>query len=849
VSDIPVEIQDALKERYDILRELGRGGMAVVYAALDRKMNREVAVKVLLPDLAMAMGPERFAREIEIAGHLSNPHILPVYDSGSADGQLFYVMPLIRGESLRARLDRETQLPIDEALRLSIEVAQALDYAHQQGVVHRDIKPENILLEGGHAIVADFGIARAASGITEGQALTATGMTLGTAAYMSPEQVAAEKAIDGRSDLYSLACVTYEMLAGQPPFTGPNAAAIMARQALEMPPSLTVVRSTISDEVEEAVFQALAKSPVDRYESAADFADALQDCLALTPTVSRRITAPRVTASTAARRRYRRRKKVLTIAGAAAVPVIAAGWAAWHFLGSGAGGPPVPAAPALDAKHVAITYFKDASADRSLGFLADGITEALIYQLDSVPALRVISKGGVGQYRGKDVAPDSIARAFEAGTVVTGNVKDAGDGVSIEVELVDGNTGKDVDDRTFQLPKADVAALQKAVTDSVSVYLRNRVGQEVRGRELTAGTSSSNALTMALKAENLRKEGEAASLRGDSLAAAEDFSRADSVLAQAEKLDRSWVTPVALRAGVALSYGQASRNKISAGQIIDAGISHAERALALDPKSVDALEMRGRLTYQRWTLQLENDPAKAQANLKSAQADMLAVTERDRTRALAWSTLSTIYNQLDDFPDANLAARTALEQDAYLINADQLYFRLYATSYDLQNFPQAQKWCDDGRRRFPQNYQFQRCRLWMQTTNAVRPSPDSAWYFAKLMEPLVPERLRAVRTREARMLVAAALARAGNADSARSLLLGARAGTDVDATGWLLSVEAFVRTLFHNPRDTDEAFELLKQYVTQNPNHRAGFAKGSWWWEPLKGDPRFRQITGGATGS
>ncbi|MEE8362404.1 MAG: serine/threonine-protein kinase, partial [Gemmatimonadales bacterium] len=222
MTDIADRIRSALEGRYTIKTELGRGGMATVYLAEDVKHHREVAVKVLHPELGEILGKERFLREIEIAAGLSHPHILPLYDSGEADGFLFFVMPLADDESLRERLDREKQLPIDDALRIAREVADALSYAHSHGVVHRDIKPENILLSSGHAVVADFGIARAVSA-AGGDRLTETGIALGTPSYMSPEQAAGEQDLDGRSDLYALGCVLYEMLGGQAPFTGPTA--------------------------------------------------------------------------------------------------------------------------------------------------------------------------------------------------------------------------------------------------------------------------------------------------------------------------------------------------------------------------------------------------------------------------------------------------------------------------------------------------------------------------------------------------------------------------------------------------------------------------------------------------
>ena len=249
--------------------------MATVFLAEDRKHHRPVAIKVLHSELAAALGAERFLREIEIAARLQHPHILPLYDSGSAAGFLYYVMPYVEGESLRDRLAREKQLPQEDALRIATEVAGALAYAHSRGIVHRDIKPENIMLSGGTAVVADFGIARAVSAAGEGQHLTQTGTIMGTPAYMSPEQASGSGEIDGRSDQYSLACVVYEMLVGEPPFTGPTAQAVLARHSLDMVSPPSIVRSTIPDAVEAAILRALSKLPADRYPTTALFAEAL----------------------------------------------------------------------------------------------------------------------------------------------------------------------------------------------------------------------------------------------------------------------------------------------------------------------------------------------------------------------------------------------------------------------------------------------------------------------------------------------------------------------------------------------------------------------------------------------
>ena len=274
MTDVLGRLTAALKDRYAIERELGSGGMATVYLAEDLKHHRNVAIKVLRPELAAALGPERFLREIEIAARLNHPHILPLFDSGEADGFLFYVMPYAEGESLRDRLIREKQLPVDDALQISREVADALGFAHSRDVVHRDIKPENILLEAGHAVVADFGIARAIS-VAGGERLTETGILLGTPHYMSPEQGAGSREVDGRSDVYSLGCVLYEMLAGQPPFTGPTVESVVHQHLTVEAPSVINLRPAVPAEIAGTLARALAKTPADRFSAAAQFADAL----------------------------------------------------------------------------------------------------------------------------------------------------------------------------------------------------------------------------------------------------------------------------------------------------------------------------------------------------------------------------------------------------------------------------------------------------------------------------------------------------------------------------------------------------------------------------------------------
>ena len=317
MTDVVSRLTASLSDRYRLDRELGAGGMAKVYLAHDLKHDRDVAIKVLHPDLGAALGAERFLSEIRTTARLQHPHILPLLDSGEADGLLYYVMPLVTGETLRARLEREQQLPIADAVRIAREVASALDYAHRQNIIHRDIKPENVLLHDGQAIVADFGIALAVQ-TAGGARMTQTGLSLGTPQYMSPEQAMGERTVDARSDVYALGAVTYEMLVGEPPFSGASAHAIVARILSERPTALCTLRDTVPDPVERAVLQALAKLPADRFATARAFADALAPA---TPSGAQ--VAPTSAAQPPARRRG---AWVAYAVGVAGMLAGAAGW-------------------------------------------------------------------------------------------------------------------------------------------------------------------------------------------------------------------------------------------------------------------------------------------------------------------------------------------------------------------------------------------------------------------------------------------------------------------------------------------------------------------------------------------
>ncbi|HEY5087937.1 MAG TPA: serine/threonine-protein kinase, partial [Gemmatimonadaceae bacterium] len=460
------QLRSAIGDQYVVEREVGQGGMATVFLARDVVHDREVAVKVLSTDVSIVLGAERFKREIEVTTLLKHAHILPILDSGQAGSSLFYVMPYVAGESLRTRLDRERNLSLDDSIRITEEVGDALEYAHQHGIVHRDIKPENILMDGDRAMLADFGIAHAMAAVGE-KRLTQTGISLGTPTYMSPEQASAERVIDGRSDVYSLACVAYEMIGGQPPFTGPTAQAVIARHMLEVVPSLTIIRSTVPPQIEAIIMKALAKVPADRYQSSGEFIAALRH--PETQVFPRPFQPKQIRA---ARMPLWRRFAI----GVAAVALIAAGGYTARRSTQAARG--VGAVSGPDPRRIAVLYFNDESEGKNLGYLANGLTEGLIDRLSAIPELQVISRNGSALFEHKDVPRDSIARVLNVGTLVDGSIEQHGNDVSVSVKLKDA-TGTDFQRATFEAAASNPLALRDTLAARVTRFLRERLGQEI----------------------------------------------------------------------------------------------------------------------------------------------------------------------------------------------------------------------------------------------------------------------------------------------------------------------------------------------------------------------------------
>ena len=740
----------ALRDRYRIEREVGRGGMAVVYLAHDLRHERQVAVKVLRPELAASLGAERFQREIKLAAKLTHQNVLALYDSGDADGFLYYVMPYVEGESLRHKLNCERQLPIADALRLTREIAEGLDYAHEQGIVHRDIKPENILFQRGHALVADFGIARAVAAAGE-EALTETGLSLGTPHYMSPEQASGDRAIDARSDIYALGCVVYEALVGEPPFMGNSAASIMAKHVTQPAPSARRLRAAVPEAVDASLRKAMAKLPVDRYQSAGAFAAALGE--------SKGARKPIPTG--------RRVAGLAILLAAVAVSVL------WLGPRSGARARGKSATP--DTRRIAVLYFDDLSPAGEATYLADGLTEGLIHELSQVDELEVISRNGVKPYRNADSSVANIARTLQVGTFVEGSVQRVGDSVRVTVQLIDAVTLRHLGSRTVNRRWGDWLALQDDVSQEVAWFLRERLGHEIVLRERRSGTSSSAAWELVQRASQAITEVPPGGT--DPRVVRDRLDQADEWLRQAAELAPAWTEPLILRGQIALLAWHWAGGVLDSATVwrldslVQRAVGFADRALALKPDPA-ALTLRGDAYAQRaW---LERDAVSRQRWLDLAERDLRTAVQGDGGQAQAWASLGRVLQLTGRYADADAAARQALDVDPFLQNASELMELLFSASLELGDDDDALEWCRTGRMRFPNSTWTADCELTlMVTSDVLAPDPQQAQqlvtaYLGRFAE--APRDFRATLEANWRIALAGVLARAGRMDSARAIV-------------------------------------------------------------------------------
>jgi len=440
VDDLAAVLEASLDGAYHIVREIGGGGMSRVFQAEEIAFGRAVVIKVLPPELAAGVSIERFQREIQVAAQLRHPNIVPVFAAGETAGLLFFTMPFIEGESLRDRLRREKRIALRTAIQISRDVADALEYAHRRGILHRDIKPENILLEGSHAVVADFGIARAVHRAVGASTLTQVGMSLGTPHYMSPEQASGEREQDARADIYSLGCMFYEMLTGTPPFSGKSPVAIIVKHLGAPIPTLAEGGVELPPEVDAIIARALAKSPDDRYASSAEFAATLASLAGLEDAAFR-------TPATGGH-------PLMTLSSPKRVPI----------------------------DSLAVLPFSSMSGDADSEYLGDGITESIMNKLSSVAGLRIVPRSVVFRYKGRDMDPSAIAHEVNARAVLTGRLLQRGDTLIVKAELVDSVTDSQLWGEQYNRRISDIFAVQEEMAAEIAKSLRIKLsGEEQAG--------------------------------------------------------------------------------------------------------------------------------------------------------------------------------------------------------------------------------------------------------------------------------------------------------------------------------------------------------------------------------
>jgi len=666
-------LQAALSDRYTIERELGHGGMAVVYLAQDLKHRRPVAIKVLRPELAYAIGPERFLREIEIAARLSHPHILPLHDSGNADGVLYYVMPYVEGETLRDRLTREGRFPVEEAVRITSEVADALGYAHQAGLVHRDIKPENILLQAGHAVVSDFGIARAVSAAGADK-LTETGIAVGTPAYMSPEQSLGDSGLDARSDVYSLGCVLFEMLAGRPPFTGPSAQAIVAGHRTTPVPTLASLGVSAPPAIEAALDAALGKERDQRPANATEFRRLLEGS-----------TAPQVSHPGGSR------APVAIAAGVAAI-LLVGGVVLSRRPGSvtGAG------TPATGFRSLAVLPFTSPDRDSANAYFGAGMAEELTTAFARVPGIRVASNGSASRLQDAGSSDAELARRLDVQTLIEGTVRRSGDRIRVSARLVNPEDGTVLWADQYDRRMAEVFDVQDEMARAIVTALRPTfvdTAQQSAARAVR-GTADLEAYDLYLKGRYYWERRGATGL----VTAVGYFERA---LARDSTFARAW-------AGLSMSQVVLPLFvDLSADSLLSLASRNAERAIRLDSTLADghlawAYALRGQW---RWP--------ESEREFKKA----LALAPEDARIHHWYAVLLYVIGRTDEAVE-QLTTATRLDPLAPSIANDLAYATYTAHHFDDALAKARHAWVMDTTR--------SDCSLQLGMIQLARGRPDSA---------------------------------------------------------------------------------------------------------------------------
>ncbi len=730
----------ALQGRYRLDTEIARGGAGVVYSGADLRHHRKIAVKVLHADVEQTVGDERFLREIQITAGLNHPHILPLYDSGEADGRFFYVMPLVEGETLREHL-ASGPLSLDEAIRITTEVADALEYAHGHGVVHRDIKPENIMLAAGHALVADFGIARASAADTGNDVrLTGTGLAVGTARYMSPEQQSGDD-VGPASDIFSLACVLHEMLVGKPPFGSD-------------------VHPGIPRSVTRTLRKALAAEPDRRFTSARAFAVSLTE------------GAPRVPAL--------RRRRVAALVAALVVVTAAAAFLTWPRLRPAAtAGRDAPGY--LEPASVAVLQFKvtDTMTWPGLSAYASNLADRLTDGLGQIEILTVSARRAVAIHEQAAVPLDSLARALKAGTLIAGTLTAIGPSrIRIDLELIEGPTNRQIGQTHIEANLPERLQLVDAVADSVISLLRPVLGTTIQKRNQLMGTTSDKAYDLAQSADELTRSFEGFFSANNLGAARRSLDEADSLYDAAERSDPRWIEPKVRRARLAQPRMMlASFEHVDGQRWLRQGLGHVDRALRIAPNDPLALEVRGSLNYWRWRDHRPKDTTTANALRDSTEADLRRAVSGHPERARVLRVLSELLAASGRPQEAIRMAVRGFDSDPYLNNTPTLALRLFQYNLEIGNDTAAARWCRDGAGRAPDRAEFDECQLQLMAWTSLM-SPDPAKARGLKARALAHTAPPATAILEPRLdqLVGVVYARAGARDSARAVLRRGLAG-------------------------------------------------------------------------
>jgi TolB-like protein len=627
--------------------------------------------------------------------------------------------------------------------------------------------------------------------------------------YMSPEQAGGAGHVDGRSDIYSLACVLFEMLAGEPPFSGGTPQAVIAKHMQAPVPDLRVVRSTVSSDLQRTLETALAKVPADRFETGEQFAASLG-------TTSRDTVPPA---------RWR-----TALAGSGALLLVAVA-SALVFSSTRSGGLTAPADQSTAGpSRIAVLYFDDRSADSGLRQIADGITEELIYELSGVGGFRVISRNAMQPYRGRQVPLDSILAALHPTMVVDGSVQRVADRIRVRVQLIDAISGTYLDSLSLEQPMGDPNALERTAAQGLAAGLRRDMGREVRLRTAPLGTGSAVASELARKAQGAREEAReiAESPHAEDLRTAiEALRRADSLLALAGRADPDWSRVWIDRGWVAADRAGLLVGSARVAALKD-GMRLAEEAVRRAPDSAQALELRGTLR-ERLVVELQAAPDEPD-RLRKAEADLRAALDRDSTLTRAWATLSDLLWTKGSTAEAAIAARRALQEDTYLAEAPNIYYYLFLDDLMLGNFSNAAEWCRRGRLTFPGRWRFVQCELTLMRHDAdARPNPDSAWKLVATLERLdPPDRAksegRAYHTIYRRIVAATISARAGRPDIGRAEIARARRATKGDTTldMDLNYDEAYLLSVLGERR---RAAALLRAYINARPLSRDYLAR------------------------